>query len=76
MLVLTRYIGQSIIIDGEIEVTVVSVDRNQVRIGVKAPKEIPVNRSEIQEKIDARYRNGCLTPEASGKCECSVCKDL
>lgn len=47
MLILTRRIGETIVIGGNINVTVLGVKGNQVRLGVKAPKEVPVDREEI-----------------------------
>lgn len=47
MLVLSRKLGEKIVINGNIVVTVVKIDRNQVRIGVDAPKDVPVYREEI-----------------------------
>jgi carbon storage regulator len=47
MLVLSRKTNEKIVIDGEIIVTVVKIDRNQVRIGIEAPGHIPVFREEI-----------------------------
>ena len=47
MLVLSRKLNEKIIIDGEIVVTVVKIDRNQVRIGIEAPGHVPVYREEI-----------------------------
>ena len=51
MLILTRRIGESIMIDDVTQVTVLGVKGNQVRVGVQAPKSIPVHREEIYEKI-------------------------
>ena len=51
MLILTRRIGESIMIDDVTQVTVLGVKGNQVRIGVKAPKVITVHRVEIYKKI-------------------------
>jgi len=47
MLVLSRKLNEKIIIDGGIVVTVVKIDRNQVRLGIEAPGHIPVYREEI-----------------------------
>jgi carbon storage regulator len=47
MLVLSRKLNEKIIIDGEIVVTVVKIDRNQVRLGIEAPGHVPVFREEI-----------------------------
>jgi len=47
MLVLSRKLNEKIIIDGEIVVTIVKIDRNQVRLGIEAPGHIPVFREEI-----------------------------
>ena len=47
MLVLSRKLNEKIVIDGNIVVTIVKIDRNQVRIGIEAPGHIPVYREEI-----------------------------
>jgi len=51
MLVLSRKEGQSIVIQGRIEVSVLDVGRHRVRLGVKAPKEMAVHRREVWEAI-------------------------
>lgn len=47
MLVLSRKLGESIVINGNIIVTVVDIDRNKVKLGIVAPKDVPVFRAEI-----------------------------
>jgi carbon storage regulator len=50
MLVLTRKVGESIVIDGGITVTIVSVERGKVRIGITAPPEVRVDREEVFQR--------------------------
>jgi carbon storage regulator len=50
MLVLTRRIGEEIIIDNNIRVTVVSIDGGKVRLGIAAPPEVRVDRQEVHER--------------------------
>lgn len=47
MLVLSRKLGEKIVIGDNIVVTVVKIDRNQIRIGIEAPGDVPVYREEI-----------------------------
>jgi len=47
MLVLSRKLNEKIVIDGGIVITVVKIDRNQVRLGIEAPGHVPVYREEI-----------------------------
>jgi carbon storage regulator len=51
MLILTRRVGETLMIGNEVTVTVLGVKGNQVRIGVNAPKDVAVHREEIFERI-------------------------
>lgn len=53
MLILTRRVGETLVIGEDVAVTVLGIKGNQVRIGVKAPKDISVHREEIFDRIRA-----------------------
>jgi carbon storage regulator len=52
MLILTRRLGEAIRIGDDIEVTILEERGHQIRVGVTAPREVPVHRSEVWERIE------------------------
>jgi carbon storage regulator len=52
MLILTRRVGESLMIGDDVTITVLGVKGNQVRVGVNAPKEVAVHREEILHRIE------------------------
>ena len=58
MLILTRRVGETVIIGNDVDVTVLGVKGNQVRLGVKAPREVSVHREEIFQRISREQQNG------------------
>ncbi len=61
MLILTRRVGEAVMIGDEVTVTVLGVKGNQVRVGVNAPKTVSVHREEIYERIQ-REEKGDIAP--------------
>ena len=57
MLILTRRVGETLIIGDDVSVTVLGVRGNQVRLGVDAPKDVAVHREEIYQKIQDEKDN-------------------
>lgn len=51
MLILSRRIGETLMVGDEVTVTILEVEGNQIRIGINAPKEIAVHREEIYDRI-------------------------
>lgn len=64
MLVLSRKINQSIMIGDDIRIVVVGVDRDQVKLGIEAPRTVSVHRSEIYEEIQRSNRAAAAAPAA------------
>lgn len=60
MLILTRRVGETLMIGDEVTVTVLGVKGNQVRIGINAPKDVSVHREEIYDRI--KREQGGVTP--------------
>ena len=68
MLVLSRKKGETIMIGNDIEVKVLAVDGDQVKIGIVAPESVKVHRSEVFESIQQQNRAAlAITPEIIGK---------
>jgi len=58
MLVLTRRIGETLVIGDDVKVVVLGVKGNQVRLGIKAPKDVEVHREEIYKRIQQKDSGG------------------
>ena len=58
MLILTRRINERLIIANDIEVIVLGIKGNQVRLGINAPEDVPVHREEIQQRIELEAQGG------------------
>lgn len=58
MLILTRRVGETIMIGNDVTVTVLGVKGNQVRVGINAPKNVAVHREEIYERIKREEQGG------------------
>jgi carbon storage regulator CsrA len=57
MLILTRRVGEALMVGNEVTVAVIAVKGNQVRIGINAPKDVEVHREEIYERVQAEKRD-------------------
>jgi carbon storage regulator len=64
MLILTRRVGEAVMIGNDVVVAIVGVKGKEVRIGVQAPKSVPVHREEVLERIQQEQRPGGRTPLA------------
>ena len=66
MLILTRRVGETLIIGDNVSVTVLGVKGNQVRLGVNAPKDVSVHREEIYQRIQQEKEGGNISVDGSG----------
>ncbi len=62
MLILTRRVGETVMIGNDVTVTVLGVKGNQVRVGVNAPRDVAVHREEIFERIKREHEEGASSP--------------
>jgi len=58
MLILTRRVGETVMIGNDVTVTILGVKGNQVRVGINAPKNVAVHREEIYERIKREQQGG------------------
>lgn len=58
MLILTRRVGETLIIGDDIAITVLGVKGNQVRLGIKAPRDVTVHREEVYQRIHQDAQEG------------------
>jgi carbon storage regulator len=66
MLILTRRVGETVMIGDEVTITVLGVKGNQVRVGINAPKNVAVHREEIYERIKREQQS-----DAAGRSDAS-----
>jgi carbon storage regulator len=65
MLILTRRVGEALKIGDDIDITILGIKGNQVRIGINAPKDVPVHREEIYTKIKDDGRQAADFPQTA-----------
>ncbi|HVM59856.1 MAG TPA: carbon storage regulator CsrA [Verrucomicrobiae bacterium] len=65
MLVLTRKVGDSVVIDGRIRVVVLRAERDSIRLGIDAPSEIAVHRQEVYEEVQRTNQQAVTTHQTT-----------
>lgn len=65
MLILTRRVGETVMIGDDVTITVLGVKGNQVRVGINAPKNVAVHREEIYERIKREQQSDAAEPSGS-----------
>ena len=63
MLILTRRVGESVIIGDDVVVTVLGINGNQIRMGINAPKSVSVHREEIYQRIQSEKSDDLVNKE-------------
>lgn len=66
MLILTRRVGETVVIGNDVDITVLGVKGNQVRLGVKAPRHVSVHREEIYKRIKNEAEDDVDVPRRPG----------
>ncbi|MBV9720234.1 MAG: carbon storage regulator CsrA [Candidatus Eremiobacteraeota bacterium] len=75
MLVLSRKANQSIMIGDDIRILVVGLDRDQVKLGIEAPRHVPVHRFEIFAEIHRGAASATLQPVGKAAAEADIIRD-
>ena len=65
MLILTRRIGETVMVGDDVTITILGIKGSQVRVGINAPKHVAVHREEIYERIKAEQQAGTVTEKPS-----------
>lgn len=61
MLALSRKLGETIVIGDEVEITVLDIQRDQIKLGIKAPRSVPIHRKEIYLQIQEENKEAMNT---------------
>ena len=68
MLILTRRVGETVMIGDDVTITVLGVKGNQVRVGINAPKHVAVHREEIYERIKREQQSDAVEETKPAEC--------